>query len=400
MQKFTIEDDPYSRKAIRFFLWLQLGAMVIVLGLVTLHRNGLALGISLLTLLLSGVLILWLYWRYQALPSVREKRELQPKATGLQTRIAKEQQTVSETKQARDGLSRAEQAEIDTTLKALQHAHIQKGLSFHFINDESIPGVGPKLKDRLAASGITTAADISDTSVSQVPGFGDAKRAALVAWRSALYAQYDFSKPQQLSDVQLAPIHTKYNAAQNKNDQREKEAIGNHEKLAGELTALQQRLRQLAPVTFTRYVRNSLASKGYLAVLSALVLVTAQAVSGVSATASAIISAIPTVTATPTLTLTPTNTFTPTFTFTPTITVTPTITYTATITHTPTITFTPLPTHTKRPTATATRSQPTIDPLAGVTAICKDGTYSYSQSQRGTCSRHGGVKEWIHKPPN
>ena len=28
------------------------------------------------------------------------------------------------------------------------------------------------------------------------------------------------------------------------------------------------------------------------------------------------------------------------------------------------------------------------------TAVCCDGTYSFSQSRRGTCSHHGGVAEW------
>ncbi|GED89346.1 DUF3761 domain-containing protein [Streptomyces sp. 6-11-2] len=30
----------------------------------------------------------------------------------------------------------------------------------------------------------------------------------------------------------------------------------------------------------------------------------------------------------------------------------------------------------------------------GATAKCKDGTYSYSKTFRGTCSRHKGVKYW------
>lgn len=29
------------------------------------------------------------------------------------------------------------------------------------------------------------------------------------------------------------------------------------------------------------------------------------------------------------------------------------------------------------------------------TAMCADGTYSYSQSRRGTCSHHGGVHSWL-----
>lgn len=31
---------------------------------------------------------------------------------------------------------------------------------------------------------------------------------------------------------------------------------------------------------------------------------------------------------------------------------------------------------------------------AGATALCRDGTYSFSQSHRGTCSHHGGVAQW------
>ena len=32
---------------------------------------------------------------------------------------------------------------------------------------------------------------------------------------------------------------------------------------------------------------------------------------------------------------------------------------------------------------------------AGATALCRDGTYSFSQHHRGTCSHHGGVARWL-----
>lgn len=32
---------------------------------------------------------------------------------------------------------------------------------------------------------------------------------------------------------------------------------------------------------------------------------------------------------------------------------------------------------------------------AGATAQCADGTYSFSQHRRGTCSHHGGVSVWL-----
>ncbi|HAM87971.1 TPA: hypothetical protein DDY55_01375 [Candidatus Falkowbacteria bacterium] len=31
---------------------------------------------------------------------------------------------------------------------------------------------------------------------------------------------------------------------------------------------------------------------------------------------------------------------------------------------------------------------------SGASAMCRDGSYSFSQNRRGTCSRHGGVEEW------
>jgi hypothetical protein len=31
----------------------------------------------------------------------------------------------------------------------------------------------------------------------------------------------------------------------------------------------------------------------------------------------------------------------------------------------------------------------------GASAICGDGTYSFSQNRRGTCSHHGGVAQWL-----
>lgn len=41
---------------------------------------------------------------------------------------------------------------------------------------------------------------------------------------------------------------------------------------------------------------------------------------------------------------------------------------------------------------------PTSSVPGNVTAVCNDGTYSYSQHASGTCSHHGGVKYWVNHP--
>ena len=39
---------------------------------------------------------------------------------------------------------------------------------------------------------------------------------------------------------------------------------------------------------------------------------------------------------------------------------------------------------------------PDNQPPVGASAQCRDGTYSFSQSRRGTCSHHGGVAKWLN----
>ena len=34
-------------------------------------------------------------------------------------------------------------------------------------------------------------------------------------------------------------------------------------------------------------------------------------------------------------------------------------------------------------------------PPPGATAICRDGDYSFSTHHTGTCSGHGGVRQWL-----
>lgn len=45
-------------------------------------------------------------------------------------------------------------------------------------------------------------------------------------------------------------------------------------------------------------------------------------------------------------------------------------------------------------------STTTYDKSQNATALCWDGTYSYSSNRRGTCSHHGGVKYWLNPPPS
>lgn len=45
--------------------------------------------------------------------------------------------------------------------------------------------------------------------------------------------------------------------------------------------------------------------------------------------------------------------------------------------------------------ACALAAAASASPPPGATAVCRDGTYSFSQHRSGTCSHHGGVAQWL-----
>jgi hypothetical protein len=261
-QNRMFEQDTASRQIIRLFLWIQLCAIVIILGLIALQLYTLASGTGLFLLLLSGILLLRLYGKYQASPLLTEKRELQVRAIHLREQLAEEQQRLTETKKRREHLLRKEQFGLEATLFNLQKHHIEKGLSTHLIRDAAIPGVGSKLKECLAELGIHTALDISEHAVNQVPGVGAAKRVGLMSWRSVLYTQLDATKPLKLPDHQLEYIQKKFQRLHAANDEKEKKAANYHQQLQAALNVNELALKQLASINFWGYLANSLASGG------------------------------------------------------------------------------------------------------------------------------------------
>jgi len=260
-QNLTFEHDPYSRKATRYFLWLQVGAIIVVVGLIALRVHGLAFGVLILTLMMTGMLLRWLHGRYQASDLVKEKLRLQQEASRLQEKLVVVQKSLTETKERREHLLHKEQFGLEATLQNQQIHHVQKGLSSCFIKDETLSGLVPELKERLEKAGMTTALGVSDEALSQVEGIDAENREALLQWRSSLYEQFEATKPAKLPDHQLEYIQKKFNRLHARNDEREKGMTEVLQQFEDELHAVHQRLQSLAPITFRGYLVHTLLSK-------------------------------------------------------------------------------------------------------------------------------------------
>jgi DNA-binding helix-hairpin-helix protein with protein kinase domain len=75
-------------------------------------------------------------------------------------------------------------------------------LGQYFIDSADIPGIGPGRKATLASYGIETAADIEQSKIQAVPGFGPAMSAKLTGWRTVIERGFVFNPAQQI-DPQL-----------------------------------------------------------------------------------------------------------------------------------------------------------------------------------------------------
>jgi hypothetical protein len=361
----AFQNDTISRRMVRLLLILQLAALVVVLAFSLIGLSLAAVVISVLTFFVLLGVILWLCLRYQTLPIVREKKELERLVLRFQRNHRVEKNAIQECKKERDRLFQAEKHELSATLRTLQRDYVENGLARAFLKEAVIPGIGPKLKERLAGDGIISAAHVSNR-IAGLPGFGESKCQALLGWRSSVLARLESTKPAVLTPKQVEMVKQNYQVLHDKNNAAERNAITSQQILEHELLSLKPRLRGFAGVTFPGYLSHSLASRGIVAGLVAFVLIVTQVVSSVSATGSAILASIPTATRAATITTTPTQTPTSSQTLTSTITDTPTISSTATITNAPTLTFTLTSTSTPRPTFTLRpKNTPTLAPPAG-----------------------------------
>src|SRR6266508_2833450 len=356
MSKITFEEDPSSRKVIRFLFLLQIAGMGIVLGLSSLHLSLLALGVSVLTLLLSLTSLLGLYARYREVPTVREKRDLEHLVLKFQKGFQKEGELIRAAVKERELLTQAEKEEIHLTLRRLQEKHIERGLAVVSIQEAEIPGVDLKLKQQLAGYGILSAAEVTE-GIARAQDVEEAQRLALLGWRTSLMNQLESTKPVGLTETQLDSIQEKYQVLHAKNDALHRKARTSKQLLEHETISFQARLRELASLTFVRYLSMSLASHGVVAALIALLLVVAQLFSSVSATRSVMMDSLPAATSSPVGTMPPTEMIpqvtSPALTDTPSSLITP-----ATPSFTPSVMASPVVTQTTAQTLTPQAALP------------------------------------------
>jgi serine/threonine protein kinase len=124
------------------------------------------------------------------------------------------------------GLSSSETRDRESSLLALQRAHVMAQMSNARLASASIPGIGSALCSTLQANGISSAADFAGISYynSQVfiqlrngrrvhpPGIGSVKAQALEKWRRSVEARAQATRPSSIPHHEAQAIRAKYSA--------------------------------------------------------------------------------------------------------------------------------------------------------------------------------------------
>jgi hypothetical protein len=125
--------------------------------------------------------------------------------TGLHRRL---QRDISPLVQQENLLDTEQQQDLSESLRQDRDQYIRSYLYDRSIGEARLPGVGVKLKGRLHAAGIRSAADVSN--VRRVHGIGDAKASLIEGWAAKVRQQAEASAPTSLPPPVHQQIADKY----------------------------------------------------------------------------------------------------------------------------------------------------------------------------------------------
>jgi DNA-binding helix-hairpin-helix protein with protein kinase domain len=112
-----------------------------------------------------------------------------------------------------EGLEAAYLREAAALYANRRESQLHTYLDRFFIDQASLPGIGPGLKAVLVSYGIETAADVNPFDVDDVPGFGPRRTAELLAWRNRVEQGFRYDPSKGVDPRDSAALKRKYDQA-------------------------------------------------------------------------------------------------------------------------------------------------------------------------------------------
>ncbi len=254
-------DLPAARVTRYWIGWEIILTFISLVLLISLPKTAPALLVIIVIAIIATLLTAaFLFLRYSFLPVVKEKKAIVNEKTKLANKIIKNQSKLAEIDRAIDSNQASEENEIEGALRKMHEEYIENGLRAEKIETADIPGVGPKLKERLKANRINTAADVG-SHVQAIDGFGAAKVQAIENWKQSILLQLASTRPKKLPGSQLNEIQQKHGRQRDHLTKSRESYQLQHTALDLELNSINRNLQSFTGVDFVNFISNNLLKK-------------------------------------------------------------------------------------------------------------------------------------------
>jgi DNA-binding helix-hairpin-helix protein with protein kinase domain len=124
--------------------------------------------------------------RYRLIPEVETRRKVRAEIRHLKREARTAGKDLQRLGDELIRLNQAESAELQRVRGLTQAQYMLDQLRRFRLADADIPGIGVGLRDRLAAAGVESAADVELGRIQNVAGIGEARANRLLDWRAAI----------------------------------------------------------------------------------------------------------------------------------------------------------------------------------------------------------------------
>jgi DNA-binding helix-hairpin-helix protein with protein kinase domain len=123
------------------------------------------------------------------------------------------------------------------------------------IEHATIPSIGPGRKQTLTSYGIETAADIKESEIAKVPGFGRVLCSALIEWRESVEVRFRFDPNRKIDPRHIAKVEQDVLVERKRIEERLRTCSVELQTISGQILATRQHMRPQVEAAYGRYLQ-------------------------------------------------------------------------------------------------------------------------------------------------
>ena len=158
-------------------------------------------------------------------------------------------------KQGWDQLPNVRLRKLDELKAHHRQLQMEEFLDRFEIERATIPSIGPGRKQTLSSYGIETAADIKESEIAKVPGFGPVLRSTLIEWREAVEARFRFDPNRKLDARHIANVEQEILSERKRIEERLRTGSVELRTISGRILAARQHMRPQVEAAYARYLQ-------------------------------------------------------------------------------------------------------------------------------------------------